>query len=95
MLVFDRSGVGGDFNVLMGMVVGVVGVIGTPTGLRTIVNLVGLNECCWDTIGDWSVVCFTNGPGAKGVGGFGITDTTGFDDDFRVTNFCVDPDGFN
>lgn len=98
MFVFDRSGVGGDFMVFIGdtLAMGVDGPEMAPE-LRTIVNLVGLNDwCCVIVVcGDG---CLISGEGADVEdmpGGFGITETTGLGDDFRVTNFCVDPDGFN
>lgn len=51
MLVLDRSGVGGDLMVFMGTVVEGVVETGTPAELRTMVNLVGLKDCCWGRIG--------------------------------------------
>lgn len=86
ILVFDRSGVGGDLvDLKVALVVGVV-LVETPPEPRTIVNLVGLNDCGW--------VCFDRRLGVL-VGGFGITETTGFGEDLSVKNFCVVPDGFN
>lgn len=93
ILVFDKSGVVGDLIVFIGD----EDVEGTesPVEVRTMVNLVGLKDCCWDIIGDCIVVCFAKGLGVDKIVCFGITDTTGFGDDLSVTNFCVDPEGFS